>query len=65
LPHAPQFKSLRVTSTHVALAPQRTSPAAHAGKHMPAAHVRSAGHALPQRPQFALSLRTSVHAGPH
>ncbi len=50
-PQRPQLRLSRCTSVHVPAAPQRVSPAAHGATHAPLTQVRSALHALPQRPQ--------------
>ena len=69
--HAPQVPgALSEASQPLAGLPsQSAKPALHTMPHAPAAHVAvalaRAGHALPQRPQWAAWVATLTHAAPH
>jgi hypothetical protein len=46
------------------IAPQIDVPPAHVAEHVPFAQTWPAGHAVPQAPQFVMSVASAVHAAP-
>jgi hypothetical protein len=65
VPQVPQLLRSLWVFVHASIGPHRVWPALHAGTHIPLTQVRSDVQATVHEPQCVLSLRMSVHTGPH